>query len=46
MALDGMPLEQVEDFGTLTLAPAQRADIIADVMEDVLFSFDERGCGL
>lgn len=39
VALDGMPLEQIEDFETLILAPAQRADIIADVTEDVVFSF-------
>ncbi|MEO0915494.1 MAG: multicopper oxidase family protein [Pseudomonadota bacterium] len=39
VALDGMPLEQVQDFGTVTLAPAQRADIIGDVFEDISFSF-------
>ncbi|WP_368346447.1 multicopper oxidase family protein [Pelagovum sp. HNIBRBA483] len=39
VALDGMPLEQVEDIGTVTLAPAQRADIIADVLDDIEFSF-------
>ncbi|MEX0286706.1 MAG: multicopper oxidase family protein [Paracoccaceae bacterium] len=39
VALDGMPLRQVEDIGTVTLAPAQRADIIADVRSDLEFSF-------
>ncbi len=39
VALDGMPLEHVEDIGTVTLAPAQRADIIADVLDDIEFSF-------
>ena len=33
MALDGMPLTEPEDFGQITLAPAQRMDIIADVTE-------------
>lgn len=31
MALDGMPLRQPEVFGEIVLAPAQRADIFADV---------------
>ena len=31
MALDGMPLGQPEPFGDIMLAPAQRADIFADV---------------
>ena len=39
VALDGMPLETVEDIGTITLAPAQRADVIADVVDDIEFSF-------
>ncbi|MCE2523035.1 MAG: multicopper oxidase family protein [Rhodobacteraceae bacterium] len=39
VALDGMPLEQVEDVETVTLAPAQRADIIGDVVEAIKFSF-------
>ena len=39
VALDGMPLEVVEDIGTVTLAPAQRADIIGDVVEAIEFSF-------
>jgi len=39
VALDGMPLRQVEEVGTVTLAPAQRADIIADVVEGIEFSF-------
>ena len=39
VALDGMPLEQVEDVETVTLAPAQWADIIGDVVEAIMFSF-------
>ncbi len=39
VALDGMPLPEVQDFGTITLAPAQRADIIADVTEAISFGF-------
>ena len=39
VALDGMPLGQVEEVGTVTLAPAQRADIIADVVDSIEFSF-------
>ncbi|GGE46079.1 copper oxidase [Actibacterium pelagium] len=42
VALDGMPLTQVEDFGKIMMAPAQRADIIADVVEDIQFSFQTR----
>ena len=39
VALDGMPLDRAEDFETVTLAPAQRADIIADVEDNIEFSF-------
>jgi len=39
VALDGMPVEQVEDVETVTLAPAQRAEIIGDVLEAIEFSF-------
>ena len=39
VALDGMPLEKVEDIGTVTMAPAQRADIIGDVVSSIEFSF-------
>ncbi len=39
VALDGMPLDVPEDIGTVTLAPAQRADIIGDVKETIKFSF-------
>ena len=42
VALDGMPLEQVEEVGTVTLAPAQRADIIGDVQDTIAFSFQTR----
>ena len=42
VALDGMPLDAAQDFGTVTLAPAQRADIIADVVDDIAFSFRTR----
>lgn len=31
VALDGQPLEQPEDMGSLTLAPAQRVDVIIDI---------------
>ena len=41
VALDGMPLAEPQDLSGLTLAPAQRADIIADVTSpervDILF---------
>ncbi|MYA87017.1 MAG: multicopper oxidase family protein [Boseongicola sp. SB0662_bin_57] len=39
VALDGMPLRTVKPIGTILLAPAQRADIVADVTGDVGFSF-------
>ena len=39
VALDGMPLEEVEEIGTLTMAPAQRVDIIGDVKSTLDFSF-------
>jgi FtsP/CotA-like multicopper oxidase with cupredoxin domain len=34
VALDGMPLETPQPLGELTLAPAQRADVIVDVVAD------------
>lgn len=34
VALDGMPLEAVEPLGRIILAPAQRADLIVDVIAD------------
>jgi FtsP/CotA-like multicopper oxidase with cupredoxin domain len=44
VALDGMPLTEPEDFGQITLAPAQRMDIIADVsaQKGVGFNFMTR----
>ena len=39
VALDGMPLESIEAIDTILLAPAQRADVIADVTGDIEFSF-------
>jgi FtsP/CotA-like multicopper oxidase with cupredoxin domain len=44
VALDGMPLTEPEDFGQITLAPAQRMDIIADVtaQDGVGFNFMTR----
>ena len=39
VALDGMPLKAVQPIDTIHLAPAQRADIIADVIDDIDFSF-------
>ena len=39
VALDGMPLKKVEPIDTIQLAPAQRADIIADVAGNIEFSF-------
>ncbi len=33
VALDGMPLEKPVDLQSLTLAPAQRADLIVDVLD-------------
>ena len=39
VALDGMPLKALRPIGTIHLAPAQRADIIADVAGDIEFSF-------
>lgn len=39
VALDGMPLDAVEELGLLILAPAQRMDIIADVLDTVRFVF-------
>jgi len=48
VALDGMPLEAPQPLGELTLAPAQRADLIVDVAADegeeaVLVSFERDG---
>ena len=44
VALDGMPLAAPEDIGQITLAPAQRMDIIADVtaQDGVGFVFQTR----
>lgn len=39
VALDGMPLAIVQDVGTLTMAPAQRVDVIGDVKKSIEFSF-------
>ena len=39
VALDGMPLKGLQPADTIRLAPAQRADIIADVAGDIEFSF-------
>ena len=39
VALDGMPLDAVQELGPLMLAPAQRVDIIADVSDRVTFVF-------
>jgi FtsP/CotA-like multicopper oxidase with cupredoxin domain len=48
IALDGMPLETPERLDRLTLAPAQRADLIVDVTADegdeaLLLSFERDG---
>lgn len=48
VALDGMPLASPEPLGRLVLAPAQRADLIADVVaeegeEAFLVSFEREG---
>ncbi len=44
VALDGMPLSQIQETSDLILAPAQRADIIADVRssEPINFVFPAR----
>ncbi|PSL14538.1 multicopper oxidase family protein [Shimia abyssi] len=39
VALDGMPLESLQELSGLILAPAQRADIIADVTSATSASF-------
>ena len=39
VALDGMPLDAVQELGSLMIAPAQRVDIIADVSDTVTFVF-------
>lgn len=36
VALDGMPLETMQDLGPLVLAPGQRCDVIADVTGPVV----------
>ncbi|MDU9006433.1 multicopper oxidase family protein [Sedimentitalea todarodis] len=48
IALDGMPLDAPQSLGRLTLAPAQRADIIVDVTasvgeEALLVNFERDG---
>jgi FtsP/CotA-like multicopper oxidase with cupredoxin domain len=48
VALDGMPLETPQPLGRLVLAPAQRADLIVDVVADdageaFLLSFERDG---
>lgn len=44
VAYDGMPLETLEPIDNLILAPAQRIDLIADVIgEEVAFDFQTRG---
>ncbi|WP_137702152.1 multicopper oxidase family protein [Marimonas lutisalis] len=48
VALDGMPLDRPEPLARLTLAPAQRADLIVDVVADegaeaFLVSFERDG---
>lgn len=48
VALDGMPLDAPQPLGRLTLAPAQRADVIVDVTasvgeEALLVSFERDG---
>ncbi|MGV6850216.1 MAG: multicopper oxidase family protein [Marinibacterium sp.] len=42
VALDGMALPEPRDFATLELAPAQRADLIVDVSDAVVFNFPTR----
>ncbi|WP_298844797.1 multicopper oxidase family protein [uncultured Roseobacter sp.] len=42
VALDGMPLSRPRDIERMFLAPAQRADIIADVTDTVKFVFPTR----
>ncbi|MEQ3711730.1 multicopper oxidase family protein [Lentibacter sp.] len=39
VALDGMPIVDPQEFSGLILAPAQRADIIADVITDAPIGF-------
>ena len=48
VALDGMPLDAPQQLGQLTLAPAQRADLIVDMVADdgeeaTLISFERDG---
>ena len=46
VALDGMPLEQPEPLARMTLAPAQRIDLIVDVVADdeaLLVSLEQGG---
>ncbi|MFK7755110.1 MAG: multicopper oxidase family protein [Sedimentitalea sp.] len=42
VALDGMPLKTLQDIGPMMIAPAQRMDIIADVVDAVKFIFPTR----
>ncbi len=42
VALDGMPLPEPQEIGSLLIAPAQRVDIIADVQDTVAFVFPTR----
>lgn len=38
VALDGMPLRQIRSLTEMTLAPGQRADVIGDVLDDVVLT--------
>lgn len=43
VALDGMPLPTPREIGDITLAPAQRMDLIVDVTDTLRFDFPTRG---
>lgn len=43
VALDGMPLSAPRDIGQITLAPAQRMDVIVDVSDTLRFDFPTQG---
>jgi FtsP/CotA-like multicopper oxidase with cupredoxin domain len=43
VALDGMPLSSPREFETIDLAPAQRADVIADVEDTLEIAMATRG---
>ncbi len=43
VALDGMPLASPREFETIDLAPAQRADVIADVEDTLEIAMATRG---